>query len=427
MGPHLVRAAAPGYEIQVGVIESDNIERLPSGGTDETIGVAELGFTWHDRRPWLDADIEADMSHLNYFQHGYSDEFIGSFLGRAQINLAPQTLSWNITDNFGQAPLNPLGPVAPGNRENINYFSTGPVLSLPLGQTTQLGVAGQYGRMDYQHNPLDNTLLTGAVGLLHQLSASSSISVNVRDESIRFTNDQLNPDFERQEAFARFDTKGSRTELGVDLGYGRLHVPGASDGLPLVRLNLSRRVSASSTIGVALGHDYSDGADSFRLVQTVGGATLNTLPILAVGAPFVGNYATLAWNFNRARTTLNLTTSYFRDSYQADPALNNNRTVVEALAARQVTPTVQLALTEYLVRWQFTNADDTATASDTGLQLTWRVGSHLSVFVAYYLSKGNSNIPTFQYTENRVWLSIGYGHAAEVPPGPAAVRLPVMP
>ncbi len=426
-GPYLAQAAAPGYEIQLGVIESDNIQLLPSGGSDETIGVAELGFTWRDRRPWLDVDIDADVAHLNYFQHTYSNEFVGNALGAVRINLAPDLLSWEIADNFGQAPVNPLAPITPDNRENINYFSTGPTLSLPLGQTTQLNVIGQYGRVTYQESPIDSTIVTGGVGLLHELSPASSISINARDESIRFANDQLNPDYDSQEAFARFDTKGSRTELGVDLGYSRLlHMPGAGGGIPVGRLDLSRRVSSTSTIGVALGHDYSDGADSFRLVQTLGGATLNTQPIVAAGAPFVSNYATLAWNFKYVRTTLDLSASYFRDRYQTDATLNNERTVVTALAGRQVTPVVQLALTEYLVRWQFDTEDQNATASDTGLQLTWRAGSHLSVFLAYYLAKGSGNAQTYNYTQNRLWLSIGYGRAAEVPPGPALPRLPQM-
>ena len=423
-GPRLAQAAAPGYDIQVGVIESDNIERLPSGGTSATIAVEELGFDWHDKRPWLDADIDADVSHLDYFPQTYGDQFIGNLLGTVKIKLAPDFLSWDIADNFGQVPVDPLAPITPGNQEHINYFSTGPALSLPLGQATQLDVTGQYGRVTYQQTPLDSTILTGGVGLLHDLSTTSSISINARDESNRFDNDQLNPDYDRQEVFARFDTKGSRTTLGVDVGYGRLHLPGASDGIPLARLDLSRRVSASSTIGVALGHDYSDGADSFRLVQGVGGANLNTQPILADAAPFVSNYGTLAWNFQRVRTTLGLSASYFRDRYQTDSTLNNERTMADAIAGRQITPTVQLALTEYLVRWHFDTEDQSATTTDTALQLTWRVGSRLSVLVAYYLAKGSSNIPGFQYTENRVWLAIRYGRAAEVPPGPAPVRLP---
>lgn len=423
-GPRLAQASEPGYQIQLGIIESDNIERLPFGGSNQTIGVEELGLTWHDKRPWLDADVDADVSHLNFLQHAYGDEFIGNFLGKAQINLTPEILSWLITDNFGQAPLQPLVPITPNNVEYINYFSTGPTLSLPLGRTTELDLSGQYGTVDYQHSPLDSTNLTGAIALLHELSPLSSVSINARDERIGFRNDQLNPDYDLQEAFARYNSKGSRTQLRVDLGYSRLDMSNIHDGTPLVRLDLSRRVSASSTIGVAFGHAYADGADAFVLAQTLGGATLNTQPIVEAGAPFQDSYATLGWNFKRARTTLDLSASYFRDRYKIDPGANNARTVLDATAKRQVTPTLQLALTEYMVRWQFDTGDVSATESDTGLQLAWRVGSRLSVFVAYYLAKGSSDIPTFRYTENRIWLSIGYGRAAEVPAEPAPVRLP---
>jgi len=278
--------------------------------------------------------------------------------------------------------------------------------------------------VNYQISPLDSVILSGGVGIQHEFSPGTTLSLDARDDSVRFSNDQLNPDYARQEAFARFDTKGSRTEFDIDLGYSRLRLPGANDSLPLVRIELTRRVSANSTIGLELGHDYSDGADSFRLVQAVGGANLNTQPIVAAAAPFVGTYGTLGWNFKYARTALNLGASYFQDRYQTDPTLDNERTVIDALAARQISPTMQLALTEYLVHWHFDTADQSATTTDTALQLTWHVGTHLSFFISYYLAKGSSNVPAFVYTENRVWLSIGYGRAAEAAPGPAPLRLP---
>src|SRR5215472_17526351 len=45
------QASAPAYEIQIGAIESDNVERAASGGTSATIAFEELGFDWHDKRP----------------------------------------------------------------------------------------------------------------------------------------------------------------------------------------------------------------------------------------------------------------------------------------------------------------------------------------------------------------------------------------
>jgi len=419
-------AAEPGYEIQVGVGESDNIERLPSGGTDETIATEEVDFAWHEKRPWFDADVDADVSHVDFLQHTYPDEFIGNFIGSSKVNFVPEVFSWDFADNFGQTPLNPLAPITPDNRENINYFSTGPVLSLPLAQELKLVLMGEYGRVDYEDglSPLDNNRMTGTVGLLHQMSRDTNISVNVRDERVDFQNDLINPDYNRQEAFARFDTKGSRTELGVDLGYGRLLMSGADEGTYVARLDITRRVSPYSTVGLSFGHDYSDGADSFVLLQAANGANLNTPTALQTGAPFLITYASLAWNFERERTTTSLTASYFKDQYQLDSGLNNDVVLGSIRIARQVSPLLQVALGEYVDREHFTTGGDTATEADTGLQVTWRAGRSISVFFSYYLAKGFSDLEIGKFTENRVWLSIGYGRAAEVAPGPAPVRLP---
>src|SRR5580704_10727666 len=115
LGPRWVQAADPGYEVQLGIIESDNIQRLPSGGSDQTIAMEEVDFDWHDKRPWSDTDIDADISHLDFLQHTFPDEFIGNFLGTSKINLVADLFSWSITDNFGQTPLNALAPLTPDN------------------------------------------------------------------------------------------------------------------------------------------------------------------------------------------------------------------------------------------------------------------------------------------------------------------------
>ncbi len=381
--------------------------------------------TWHDKRPWFDADIDADLSHLNFLQNTYGNEFVGNFIGSSKIKLMTDVLSWDLNDNFGQTPLDPLAPITPGNRENINYLSTGPVLTLPLlGRELELLASGQYGRVDYQQTPLNSNRLTGIVGLLHEMSPTTNVSINAKDERIIFEDEQLNPDYDTQEAFARLDTKGSRTELGIDLGYGHLQLTGTNDNTFIARVDITRRVTPSSTVGLSFGHDYSDGADSFLLVQEAGGAGFITHNMVQAGAPFLITYGTLAWNFQRDRTTLGLTASYFRDEYPNAETLNNDMTLASIRAAREISPVLQLALTEYLDREHFSTGGDSVTEADTGLQLTWRAGKSLSVVFAYYLAKGISDLQVDKYTENRLWLSVGYGRAAQVPPGPAPVRLP---
>jgi hypothetical protein len=424
MGAGSVYATEPGYQITVGVAETDNVQLLPSGGSTDTTPFQELEFTWHDKRPLFDADIDADLEHVSYIPHYYDDEVIGNFLGQGRVNLLPQLLTWSMSDNFGQGRLNPLAPITPANRENINYFTTGPKLSLPLGPELKLEVTGQYGRVDYQDSPLDSNRLTGRVAFVHDFSLLSSISLDVVDERVDFEQDLLDADYSSQEVFVRYDTGGSRTKLGVDLGYSRIQETGVNTGSYLARISLSRELSAASIIGLSAGHNYSDGASSFLQVQTIGGATLNTQSVVQSEAPFSSDYATLAWNFQYSRTSWGINASYYQDRYTTDAELNNDLGTIQARISRQISPVIELALTENVTRQSFASEGVNATETNTGLQLTWHAGRNLSVMFAYFLVKSTADISTDSYTENGLWLSVGYGRPAELPPGPPPVRLP---
>jgi hypothetical protein len=424
IGTRSAFATEPGYEVTVGIEETDNVQRLPSGGSTATQPFEEVEFVWHDKRPLYAADIDANLANVTYIPRVYGDEVIGNFLGHGVLNLVPQLLTWNITDNFGQGVLNPLAPVTPGNRENINYFTTGPKLSVPLGQELKLDVTGQYGRVDYEDSPYDSNLVTGGIALVHEFSVLSKVSINVVDERTYYVQSQYNPDVTDQEVYLHYNTTGSRTRFAVDLGYDRTEEAGEStQGSFLARVSLSRKLSGDSIVGLSAGHEYSDGTQNFLRAQTLGGATLNTQSIVESNAPFSTDYGTLSWNFQRARTSWGIGADYFKDTYQTDSALNNDTEMVDAHFERQMTPLLTLELTEYLVRQNFPGEGGSITQSNSGLQLKWHAGRNFSVIVAYFLAKGTGDFLGDKYTANSLWLSVGYGRPAEVPPGPPPVQL----
>lgn len=417
-------ASEPGYEILVGVGESDNVARLPSGGKRDTIGMEGLDFTWHDQRPRLNTDIDAELQHLNYFNHTFRDEVIGNFLGQARATLVSQLLFWDVADNFGQGRTDPLAAITPANRENINYFSTGPDLTLPLAADTLFNVTARYGNVNYQTSPLNSTRVTGGVGVLHKLSTDTSVSLNVRDERVRYSDSLLNPGYDREEAYVRYDAKGARTTVAVDLGYSKLRGSVSPVGSVLARLEVSRRVSASSTVAATLGREYSDSANSFQLVQTLGGANLNTTSGTQTGAPFVSNHGSLAWNFQRRRTGFAITVEQFKDQYQRPTNLDDTRTQIYANASRLLTPTLTLGLSELYLHEIFNDIAGTFTETTTDLQLTWRAARRISFAASFDRATRHTDIPNSGFTENRLWLRVGYGRPAQVPPGPPMPPLP---
>ena len=416
--------AAPGYQVSVGVIESDNIQRLSSGGNTNTVIEEELGLTWHQRGTRLDADVDADLSHLNYVPAIFGDEVIGNFIGQARYALVPQMLFWDLADNFGQSSINPLEGITPDNREFVNYAMTGPEMLLPLGGATLIDVSARYGRVDYQTSPLNSNRFSGGLGVIHNLSPLSHVSVNVRDERVNYTNDKLNPDYDNQEAFVRFDAKGYRTTLDTDVGVARLRQPGSSPSTLLAHLDVTRRVSPSNTVALSFGHEFSDSAASFRIEQSIGGANLNAQTVSSTGTPFTSEYGALSWNFARNRTSWGITASLYKDHYLQGGSLNDERTEVDAHISRQMTPTLQLTLFEVFQKQKFDNVVGNSTQTTTDARLTWRMGSRVSMFVDYSHDTRSSALPASDFKENRIWLSIGYGRPAETPPGPPMPNLP---
>jgi hypothetical protein len=417
-------ADQPGYQISAGVIESDNIERVPHGGTSATVPEQEISLTWHEVAPRLSADVQADLSHLTYIPRTFSDEVIGNFIGQARFAILPQALFWSFSDNFGQGSADPLAAVTPLTRENINLFKTGPEAQLPLGGDNLIDLRADYGKASYQKSQLDSQQFSGGLGVIHRLSDATEMSLNVRDERIDYAYDTLYSDYSTQEAFAHFDTKGARTTLSADLGYGRLVESRGDTGNVLARLEISRKISASSSLSLSFGHEYSDVTQAFQIAQTLGGANLNTQSVVQTGSPFTTIYETVGWNFQRSRTTISLSASHFKDDYQQSNGLDDTRLQLNANLARQLSPTITVSLNEGFLKQDFQTAFGDAKEFDTDARLTWRLGRRVSLFFDYTRSQRTSENALTEYTENRFWVSIGYGRPAPVTTGPVTPPLP---
>jgi hypothetical protein len=419
------QAAEPGYEISVGVAESDNVARVATDAKSDTILTEGLALSWHDLSPRLEADVDGDVDYLQYLKHTVNNEVIGNFLGQARFALAPDILFWHASDNFGQGLIDPLAADNPENRENINYFSTGPELMLPVGATTFVDMKANYGRVSYQTSPLDSQRVDGSVALIRKISQDSSVSVNVRDQRVDYSDDVTNPDYSRQDAFLHYDMKNTRTTFDADLGYSRLRDPLSPSNGVLARFDVSRKVSPSSTVALSLGHEYSDASSAFLLEQTLGGANLNTQTAQQqAGTPFTSNYASLSWNYQRVRTGFGISADYFKDTYPAPSTLNDNREQLSAHISRKLGPTLQVSLQEQYFRQEFQEIVGNSTQITTGLQLNWQASEHLTLVFDAERAYRHSDLADTNFAEDRVWVRIAYGRQAQLPAGPVTPPLP---
>ena len=422
------RADDLAYDVLAGLGETDNVRLTPTDKRSDTIATVGFDLTWRERRRTLDADVTADVEYLDFLRHSYSGEVIGNVLANLHLILIPQVLRWSFNENFGQTNIDPVAATTPNNRENINNFSTGPDLTLPLGATDALLVDARYSNVNYQVSQLSSNRYSAGVGARHELSASSGISLNAEDELIRFDDSQANPDYDQQEAYFRYDATGARTRLSLDAGYTRLKLQTEQVGGFLARLELTRQLTPSQTLTFTAGHDYSDAGNEFLLLQALGGANLATQAIGASSSPFKQNYVTVGWGFQARRTGFGVDAGHFKLSYVESNLLDEQRTTAGAHVTRRLTPRVEAGLYVSYLKEEFRNlGGGNYNQLDTTAQVTYRVNTKLTIDVELARTRRDSDLTSTTYTDDRAWLKIKYGRALPPPTAPIVPPLPAFP
>lgn len=414
-------AANLAYEVTGGAGHSDNIRRTSVDQVDEDIARAGLQFSLDQRSPRLQTDLIGDFAYYDYLDDTFDSELLGNFAGNARVALVPERLLWVFADNFGQVLNDPFTPATPENRENINYFTTGPDVTFAFGSQTRLQLGARYALTTYEDSPFDSESKGGEIGLSRLLSGATSLGLHGRVQDVEYDQTTLNADYTLNEVFLRYDAEGARTFLTLDLGYTKIDRDGSArseDGL-LMRLDISRRLSASSTGNLSAGREFSSTGASFAATQSGGGVSLETAPGRQSILPFTHDYATLGWTFSRDRTGLSLSGSWSEQSYEGFPLLDQTLSTLSTSLRRDLSSATSLLLEAAYLRGQFEQPGGDYDEITAGVSFSWRLGRHVLLNLTYDRADRDSDLADGGYTENRYWLSIGYRYGE-----PRATPLP---
>ncbi len=405
------------YGVAVGAGESDNVSLVSTDRISQTVAAADADFALKDQSRLINVDAVGKFSYLDYLQHAYAGQLTGRFDGSAQVIIVPQRVSWVVRDNFGQTAIDPYSPVTPTNLEDINYFSTGPDFSLRLGGLNFLNLSARYARTQYQSSPYDSNRGLGGLSVGREISAAASVSIDADFERAMFTNAMVNTDFDRTALFGRYELKAARTELEFDVGGSKIAQQVGSTTGPLVRLRLSRALSASAKLILTAGREPTDAASSFSTPQngSLAAANSGTVPGATSSSSYTKDHASVGWQFVRNRTTLSLLTEWEKDSYRDQPELNVNRAGLDFILERRLTH----ALTaQFRGAVHKTDYPETSIATDTassnyadgriGSALIFRPGRILEIRLCYDHTVRSVAAGASGYSDNRVFFTVGY-------------------
>lgn len=392
------------FEVAAGLGHSDNISRVEDGEIDETLASLGIDLQWQEKTRRLDGDVLVDLSYVEYLENTYDGEIVGTADANLNFAIIPERFQWVVQDSFGQAQSDPFTPVTPENRENINYFTTGPDFFLRFGQSMTAQLFGRYSDTRYETSPLDaqRTTLGFAVG--RDLSARSRAALNFVADDSRFDEEGVT-DYKRRSAFLSYDLDGGgRTTINSRVGYSWLEMDGRDeDGGLLLDLSISRDMTSSSTIELSLSQEFSDAGEA--LSDVTGGGTNQ---ITASADPFESSEVSLGWSFNRNRTSLGAQVAYNERSYETQTNFDSERIYYSLNLGRVLRPTLRFDLIGTYATEDFENAGTETDDWSVGITLDWRFGRQIGMRLRAERTGRSSTAPGGDYLENRAFLEFTY-------------------
>lgn len=393
------------------VSATDNVTRVGVGELDEIVSTVSLVFQLSEMTPRLQAQVTGDLSYQDYYHDTFDGESINFLNAFGSYSFIPQRFVWTATNNSGQQIVNPLEARNPGNRQDINIFSTGPDISLPLGsERTLLRIGARYENTGFETSNADNDRVSVNLALVRQISRDTSLGLQITDSSIEFDSDVTGRNFDRRQYFVRYTRASERTDLSIDAGFNEVDIDGqqSSDG-ELFRVNFTRLLSASSSIQFSAARTISDTSDLFRLFQGTASDINLVGDFQVTGDPFTSDSLTLSFTNNRPRTALRVTATSFTEEFETQTLLDRDRLSFNVDLSRRLSNLLRAAIELDFTERDFTALNRVDRNTSATFRLAGNVGRTAGVEIGVQYTDRDSTQVGVDANETRYFLSFRYG------------------
>lgn len=396
------------WALEAGAERTDNVRRAAVNEESQTIATAALTFALNLDRPRLDTNIGAHLEYQDYLDDAFDDELVGGVNGLVSYAFIPERFIWVAEDNFGQIASDREQVDTPDNRQNVNFFSTGPDITFDITGRTALQLSGRFSDAYYEVTPEDNQSVTGSLALIRHMSDISNLSLNGSTSEITYEEDELFGDYRLNQGFLRWETATERTIFIADAGYTVIDRDGESSDGMLARIEFSRAVASRSRIGFNAGTEFATAGDAFRRDQTITGIATGNDDAIAGGDPYQLDYAYLTWNTEWERSELSAVLSARGESHEVDTDADRDAYAASIGVSRQISRRLDATLTGGYNEEKFVNTNFSFDEWTVGLGLSWFVSERMSLNVRLDHIEGSSDDGTRDFDENRAYIGFAY-------------------
>jgi len=395
-------------ELEVGAERSDNVARVPVDEQSETNGTARLGVALERVRSRYEAKLSGDVQYRRYSEDTFGSDVVGGLAGRLDWLILPEHLVWVFEDNYGQVTSDPLQADTPDNREQTNYFSTGPDITVPLGARTVLLASGRYSDNYYEESEQGSRSVDGSVGIGRRLTEQTTLSLNGSISDIEYDQSAVNPDYTITSAFLRLESTGTRTTFEADAGYTEAERDGQTSDGPLFRASIAYQITGRSIVSFDAGYVFTDSGAALRVDQSALGAGSEVNDTLAAGDVFRDTYAYLTFTTERDRSALSASIFGRKERHEDIIILDRDIVGADLSVSRNLTQRIELTVEGGYRDEDFVVGDVAFQEWFAGVGLGWRLTPSVSLRTSIFHYVGSGDGASRDYEENRAYIGIRY-------------------
>ncbi len=417
------------YTLYAGIQHSNNITLSTQNPVGQNELIPGLNFTYLQQGSTLQANVIGTLEYHDYPGNRFDNQTQTQLAGQLNWTVLPQRLDFSVADYAGVQPVDSLASNAPGNQQQTNVLSLGPILHLQFGDALR-GQAELRYVSSYASKVSDFNSSRGvaAFRLFRDISPTDQLSANVETQRVTFDNSSAGSNSDRNELFVGYTSKLARFAVEAVLGWSQLnfsHAP--SDSSPLARLTVDWQPTVRSRLVVTGAYQYADAAQDMLLSpgQTINGmnaapdATL--LPGQAIngagGSIGVGNAVidsqvylerTLGatYTFSAERLALSVAPLYRKLHYLNNPTFDQAGRGGSVDLAYRLRPTLTLSAFVSGERLVYQVLDRNDRTVRYGLDLNQQQTPHWSWHASLIRQHRNSNAVNQSYHETAVFFGV---------------------
>jgi hypothetical protein len=401
------------YSLEMALGHSDNVNESAVDPIGQTMLIPRLDFDASEQGESVQARAVGQIEYRDYLEGGFDNELRGHLASVLDWIIVPHRFNFDFEDYAAVEPINILQPNSPSNLQQTNVFTLGPTFDFRLDPTlngqAELRLSNSLAS---QTKEFDSNRGLAALRAIKDLSPTSKVSANIEAQKVHFTDRSGGPDYDRYDAFARYQSKLTDIDLDLAGGYSQVNYSGAgSHSGPAGRALVTWRATPRNTLTFGASRQYSDATqdliiDPATLVSSSVGNAVVPGDTTITSQVFLERRFDAGYAFQAERWQLHVAPYYRKLQYLIDSTLDENARGATAGISYRPRPLWTIAFDVLEETRQFTSIARRDEDLRADLSFSDQLSRHWAVRADVIRNQRNSNVVDQGFRENIFFFTL---------------------